>query len=277
MTRRSSATALIGSCHPEPVVAVTAISTALAVAAGLGWRSVLVCLAVLTGQLSIGWGNDYLDRDRDRAALRPDKPVALGLVSSTLVGRSALVALIACMPLSLTLGRRAALAHALTLGGGWTYNLFAKATALSVVPYVVAFGALPSVVTLAAEPPAVAPWWAAAGGALLGASAHFTNTLPDLADDARAGIRGLPHRFGRGGSLLAAVCLLAAACLVLAFGPGGGLGATAAVLLVLAGAAIAGIVVAAGRADGSRNAFRLTVLTAVVAVALLVIRGNQLT
>ncbi|MDQ1708977.1 MAG: hypothetical protein QOG49_362 [Frankiaceae bacterium] len=168
MIRRTPIAALLGSCHPEPVVAVTAISTALAAAAGLGWRSALVCAAVVAGQLSIGWGNDYLDRDRDREALRADKPVALGLVSSTLVGRAALVALAVCVPLSFALGWRAGLAHLLTVGGGWVYNLLAKATAWSVVPYVVAFGALPSVVTLAAHSPGLAPWWATAGGALLG-------------------------------------------------------------------------------------------------------------
>ncbi|MDQ1708976.1 MAG: hypothetical protein QOG49_361, partial [Frankiaceae bacterium] len=122
MIRRTPIAALFGSCHPEPVVAVTAISTALAVAAGLGWQSALVCAAVVAGQLSIGWGNDYLDRDRDRAALRPDKPVALGLVSSALVGRAALVAFVVCVPLSLALGWRAGVAHLLTVGGGWAYN-----------------------------------------------------------------------------------------------------------------------------------------------------------
>lgn len=269
--------ALARACHPEPVLAVTLISTSLAFAAGLGWRSVVVCAAVFTGQLSIGWCNDYLDRDRDRAARRTDKPVALGLVSSSVVGVAALVALVVCVPLSLVLGWRAALAHLLLVGGGWVYNFFAKASVLSVVPYLVAFGALPSIVTLAASSRMVAPLWATAGGALLGASAHFTNTLPDLDDDAVAGIRGLPHRLGKRGSLIAAVLLLAAACIVLAFAPPGGLDVVAAVLLANAAASIAGIVIAAGRAGSSRDAFRFTVLTAVLAVALLLIRGNQLT
>jgi 4-hydroxybenzoate polyprenyltransferase len=273
---RHTVAALARSCHPEPVVAVTAITTALAVAAGLGVRSVLVFAAILAGQLSIGWGNDYLDRDRDRAALRADKPVAAGDVPSLLVRRSAAVALAACVPLSLALGWRAGLAHLVGVAAGWAYNLAAKATVLSPVPYVVAFGLIPSVVTLAGPAHMLAPGWASGGGALLGASAHFTNTLPDIAADARAGIRGLPHRLGPRASLHVAVALLAVACGVLAFGPRGGIGATAAVLLALAVAAIAGIVVSASRADGSRDAFRLTVLTAVLAVGLLVVHGNQL-
>jgi len=276
MNRQSKFVAVLGSCHPEPVVAVTTITTALAVAAGLGARSVVVLAAILAGQLSIGWGNDYLDRDRDRAALRADKPVAQGDVPSALVGRLSALALLVCIPLSLALGWRAGAAHLVAVAAGWSYNLYAKSSVLSPLPYVVAFGLIPSIVTLVGTTHRFAPLWATAGGALLGASAHFTNTLPDLADDARAGIRGLPHRLGRVGSLAAAVVLLACACLVLALGPRGGLGLTAGVLLALAAATIIGIVVAAGRVDRSRDAFRLTVLTAVLAVGLLVLRGNQL-
>ncbi|MEP7055141.1 MAG: UbiA family prenyltransferase [Actinomycetota bacterium] len=276
MSRRTTLAGLAGSCHPEPVVAVTAITTALAVAAGLGVRSLVVLAAILAGQLSIGWGNDYLDRDRDRVALRTDKPLANAAVSSLLVRRASAIALALCLPLSLALGWRAGAAHLAGVTAGWTYNLAAKATVLSPLPYVVAFGLIPSVVTLATPGHSFAPGWATAGGALLGASAHFTNTLPDLELDALAGIRGLPHRLGAYFSLRVAVVLLAGACGVLAFGPRGGLGVTAGVLLALAVAAIAGIVVAASRADGSRNAFRLTVLTAVLAVGLLVLRGNQL-
>lgn len=259
-------------------MAVTAISTALAVAAGLGLRSVLVAAAVLAGQLSIGWANDYLDRDRDKAAMRADKPVALGNIRSEVVRTAAGVALVAAVPLSFALGWRAGLAHLLVVAAGWTYNLVFKASVLSPLPYLIAFGAIPSIVTLAGSTPSLAPLWATAGGSLLGASAHFTNTLPDLSDDALAGIRGLPHVIGRRPSLLVAVALLAGACSVLAFGPRGGVGATAWVLLAIAAVAIAGIVVTTGRADGSgsRDAFRLTVLTAVLAVALLVLRGNEL-
>jgi 4-hydroxybenzoate polyprenyltransferase len=272
-TAASRARALAGSCHPEPVVAVTSIATALAVAAGGRWW--LVLLAFLAGQLSVGWSNDYIDRDRDKAAARSDKPVAAGLVADRVVGISALVALVLCVPLSLLLGWRAGVAHLVAVAFAWGYNLVFKSSVLSPLPYVVAFGLVPSVVTLSVDG-TMAPAWATAGGALLGASAHLTNTLPDLAEDVRLGVRGLPHRLGRRWSLLLAVVLLAAACLTLALGPPGGVGAVAWVLLGVAALAIGGIVVvAAGRAQ-SRDAFRLVVLTAVVAVALLVVQGDQL-
>ena len=75
---------LLRSCHPEPTAAVTLMITALAVTVGHpAGRVVLIGLAVLTGQLSIGWLNDLLDAERDRVVGRPDKPVATGTVCTT--------------------------------------------------------------------------------------------------------------------------------------------------------------------------------------------------
>ena len=53
--------------------------------------------AVLAGQLSVGWHNDWLDAERDSAAARPDKPVATGAVSRRTVARCALIALAAAV------------------------------------------------------------------------------------------------------------------------------------------------------------------------------------
>ena len=65
--------ALVRACHPEPTAAVTAVSAALAAAVGRGVAgTVAVAAAVLAGQLSIGWMNDYLDRDRDVRVHRAD-------------------------------------------------------------------------------------------------------------------------------------------------------------------------------------------------------------
>src|SRR5450759_4462219 len=79
--------ALALSCHPIPSVAVTAISAGLVALAGLPiGRGALVTVAVFTGQLSIGWSNDYLDAERDRAVLRSDKPVATGAMKPRVAG-----------------------------------------------------------------------------------------------------------------------------------------------------------------------------------------------
>ena len=73
---------LLRACHLKPTLAVTAITTALAVSAGRGSGSIWVALAVLSGQFSVGWSNDYLDRDRDHLAGRVDKPIVSGGVSA---------------------------------------------------------------------------------------------------------------------------------------------------------------------------------------------------
>ena len=68
MPSSSLVRALALSCHPIPALAVTALSAGLAALAHLPvGRGLLLTATILTGQLSIGWGNDYLDAERDRA------------------------------------------------------------------------------------------------------------------------------------------------------------------------------------------------------------------
>lgn len=266
---------LLRACHPEPTVAVTSVTAALAAAAGRSAAGVAaVAVAVLAGQLSVGWSNDYVDRDRDARGGRPDKPVAVGAVAAPTVRVAALAALAASLPLSLLSGWRATLAHLAAIALGWAYNLGLKATPLSVVAYAVAFALLPAFVVLGLPGAAAPPWWAVAGGGLLGAGAHFANVLPDLAEDERSGIRGLPHRLGAVRSRRAAAGLLVLASVVVALGPGvpgplvaGGL--AVAVALVLAGVALE-------RRLAGRGAFRVTLAVALLDVALLVAQGRAL-
>jgi 4-hydroxybenzoate polyprenyltransferase len=266
--------ALLRSTHPLPSVAVTVFACALAVAAGRGWHTVWVAAAVLAGQVSVGLSNDWIDAARDRAAGRADKPVAVGAVRVEVVRAAALTCLAVAVALSLVSGLRATAVHVLALGFGWAYNLGLKGTALSVVPYAVAFGLLPAFVTLG---PPLSAWpagWAVLAGGLLGAGAHFANVLPDLEDDRRTGVRGLPHRLGSGGSTVAAVVLLAAGGLVVA----GGLEPVtppAAVALGGTAATLAAMGVAWGL--GRRAlVFRLAILAAGGIIAALVAGGGQL-
>ena len=53
---------LVVACHPLPCLAVTAFIAGWAVSVGLpAGRVLLVAVAVLLGQLSIGWCNDAVD------------------------------------------------------------------------------------------------------------------------------------------------------------------------------------------------------------------------
>ena len=160
--------ALALSCHPIPSVAVAAISAGLVALADLTLgRGALVTAAVFTGQLSIGWSNDYLDAERDRAVLRPDKPLATGELEPRVVGMAAAVALLTTIALSGALGWPGGAAALFTVLIAWAYNLGLKATVLSWLPYAIAFGMAPAVVTLSALPPRWPGAWVLAACCLL--------------------------------------------------------------------------------------------------------------
>jgi 4-hydroxybenzoate polyprenyltransferase len=194
-------------------VAVTALATALAVDVGRGTSSLWVALAVLAGQLSVGWSNDALDANRDRLSGRSEKPIVAGLVSARTVGVAASLAVVACVPLSMASGWRAASVHLAAVGLAWAYNLGIKATWLSPVPHAVAFALLPAFVTLglAGHPWPRAGVMAIAG--LLGVGSHLINTVPDAEPDRLVGVRGLPQRIGPGASLRWGVGMLGCSAL----------------------------------------------------------------
>jgi 4-hydroxybenzoate polyprenyltransferase len=273
----SRALALIKSSHPEPGLAVTVAMTLLAVGAGhRGLRIAGVFLAVAATQLAVGWVNDWLDAERDRRAGRRDKPVAAGAISGRAVGLAGLLATLATPLLALPFGLLPALL--LTVAGlvALLYDWPLKSTVFSIVPYLVAFGLLPAFVVVALPGQPAPPAWLVAAGALLGGGAHFANVLPDLADDAATGVRGLPHRLGPAGSAAAAAFLLLGATGTLVFGPAGppswaGWAAAVAAVVVLPLGWYAG-----RRATGRRVAmFRAVIVVALIDVLLLVFSGRM--
>jgi 4-hydroxybenzoate polyprenyltransferase len=258
--------ALLGACHPGPAFAVTLLAGLLAGAVGLGPGSVaLVVAAVLTGQLSIGWSNDLIDLARDRVVGREDKPLVDGRVSERAVRVACGLAAVATIPLSLACGWVAGLVHLVCAAAGWAYNLGAKATPWSWLPYAVAFGGLPAFVSLTDNPDQLPPLWLPLAGALLGVGAHFVNVLPDLADDEATGVRGLPHRLGARWSPVVAAAVLVAAAVVIVVGAPVDSTAVAVVALVVSGGLAAVALLTHGRAP-----FRAAIAMALVDVAMLV-------
>ncbi|MGH3729468.1 MAG: UbiA family prenyltransferase [Micromonosporaceae bacterium] len=212
---------LAGACHPAPTVVVTVCATLLAYAAGhTAPRIALIGAAVLAGQLSIGWSNDWFDAARDRSVGRTDKPVAAGAVPVRTVATAACLAAVAATVLSLWVGLIAGLLHLIGVASGWLYNWPLKTTVASPLPYLVGFGVLPSFVVVALPGGPTPPWWLPTAAAMLGAGAHFANVLPDLSDDLRTGVRGLPHRLGAVTSYRVTVVLLLGAGIVLVSGRG---------------------------------------------------------
>lgn len=270
----SATVGLARACHPGPTATVTAVAALLAAATGRGSSGVVaVGAAVLAGQLSVGWSNDWFDAARDQVTGRADKPVARGALTRRAVAVAALAAAAATIALSLLAGGYAGLLHIVAVAVAWSYNWPLKATAASVAPFAVAFGLLPAFVVAggsAAAETLTRAWWLVAAGALLGAAAHFANVLPDLDDDARSGIRGLPHRLGARGSRLTAAVLLVAATTVLAFGPPGPVAAYG--VAVLAGAAA--VLPLTLRYGQGRTVFRVIMVVAVADVALFLLAGR---
>ncbi len=270
------AAALLRATHPGPSVAVATIAAVLAVGTGLEpWRVVVVGATILVSQFSVGLSNDWLDADRDRAVGRTDKPVASGVLTPNAALVSAIAAAVLSIALSALLGWPAAVAHLVFLGAGWSYNAGLKGTVFSVIPYVVGFGVLPLVVTLAGPEPSLASPWVIAAGALLGVAAHFSNVLPDLEDDRATGVRGLPHRMGpRATGVLIAVSLAgASACVVL------GLGAPSVLSLVGLGASLVLAATCAALVilrPASAMVFRLIIVGSLLTVVLLATAGSRI-
>lgn len=273
---------LLLSSHPGPTLAVTVLSGLLA--ASLGYpiaRVLVIALAILLGQLSIGWSNDWIDAGRDRASGRHDKPVADGRVPRALVARAAVSAFVVSMAVSISLGPAAAACHFVLVASGWAYNAGLKRTPLSVLPFVVSFGILPDVITFAGYNGVPAAIWATLVGAVFGVSIHFTNVLPDLADDDATGVRGLPHRLGARVSGLVAFGALVVASLLVLFGPLVAAPGSRVSIVALAGLVVSLAIAAVGtrlvltRPPG-RLLFRLVILASLVIAAELVFSGTRL-
>jgi 4-hydroxybenzoate polyprenyltransferase len=257
--------ALLRAAHPGPALAVTVIVALLALAADLSTtRTVLVVAAVLTGQLSIGWSNDLVDLARDRQVGRVDKPLARGEITVGTVRMACAVAVLATLALSLACGLVAGCVQLLTVVAGWAYNLGLKSTVWSWLPYAVAFGALPVFVNLTQVPAEVPDLWVALAGALLGVGAHLVNALPDFADDAATGVRGLPHRIGPRWTPPAATLVLVLASVSTCVAAGGHHRILVGTSLLL----VAGLA-ALALAGSGRTPFRAAMAIALVDVALL--------
>jgi 4-hydroxybenzoate polyprenyltransferase len=271
---RRVVTGLLRACHPQPAAVVTALVGVLAFSAGRGWGTLWVLAAIGAGQLGVGWSNDYLDRGVDRAEGRSDKPIATGSIGARQVGVAALLAFAAAVPLSLASGLPSAAAHFVALGCAVAYNAGLKNLPVSAVPYAVAFGLVPAIVTLGLTPPRFPAAWALAAGALLGVGGHFAQVLPDIPADAARGSRGLPQLAGqRASAAVAASCLLGAVgAVALGSGRPGPLAAAALAVTAVGGATIVAIAFLGRLA----LAFRITLGLAAVAVVALVLSGGRL-
>ena len=200
---------LAKASHFGPSLLVTALSYFFA---QLYWQpgsALIIALGFFSGQLIVGWSNDLIDYADDLSHQRMNKPLIVGLITPKYL-QSWLAVMI---PVALVINFFGPLGF---IGGGlsifaivWAlgYNFYFKFNIFSPLPYAVAFAILPSCMAYSQEK--VPPTWMWAGGALFGMAAHFLNVLKDMDQDHASGIKGLPQRCGKTGSIIAAIILIA--------------------------------------------------------------------
>lgn len=196
--------------HPLPSLMTVLAVGAFVLLAARGIPPVgalLYLLAIETcRQFSISAFNDYYDRKVDIG--RPEKPVAAGQISprtawavGALFGAASLVlAWFFSLPLlALT---------AVGLAGGLLYDVGLKYTAFSWLPFSVAFPTLPLWAWVGAHHGGDLParlLWVLPVGAVMVVVIHLADTIPDIASDTSAGVRGLAHRLGMSRSVTLAL------------------------------------------------------------------------
>ena len=199
---------LVKASHFGPTVLVVTISFLLALSQFSAIKSFEIACAILAGQCVVGWTNDLLDYPLDLAAGRKKKPLVAGDISQSFLKNSIFIALIFALTLSLMgpLSFKGTSIHALGIASATAYNFGLKKTLVSLLPYVISFGAMPWAVYVAAG--STPPAWLYLGFIAFASAFHFLNVLKDLNWDISQGVLGLPQRLGKRKSIAIAACLV---------------------------------------------------------------------
>jgi 4-hydroxybenzoate polyprenyltransferase len=192
--------------HPLPSLLTVLASGAFVLLAARGIPPLPTLLGLLTielcRQFSISAFNDYFDRHIDRA--RPDKPVALGIISPQTAWAAGVLFGIASLLISLPFGPWLTLLTAVGLSGGLLYDAGLKYTLFSWLPFCIAFPTLPLWAWVGVHPSGDFPprlLWVIPVAAILVLGIHLADTIPDIESDKQAGAQGLAHRLGMSRSL----------------------------------------------------------------------------
>jgi 4-hydroxybenzoate polyprenyltransferase len=241
---------LLRLIHPFPSAldgfVVAAVSL---VAGGVALTAVRLGLTMFALQASIGALNDVVDAPRD-AGRKPGKPIPAGLVSRREAQAVVATAGLVGLALSAASGVATLALGGVVLGIGYGYDLVAKGTVWSWLPFAVGIPLLP-----------VFGWYGTTGelppvfalvvpvAVVTGAALAIANARADADRDAAAAIDSVAIRLGPDRSwfvasgLLIAVAIIAIATLVAWRAP------VASILGAIVGIAVVGIGIGTGR-DG---------------------------
>ena len=198
---------LLKASHFGPTLLVVAITCILSLTQFSIRDSIFIAFAILLGQFVVGWSNDLIDFPRDKAAGRIKKPLVAGTITEEALRISLGIALPSALIVSLLspLGVSGTAIHFIGLLSATAYNFKLKSTLLSVVPYIVSFGALPWAIYVASGN--TPPTWIVLGFILFASAFHFLNVIKDLEADIDQKVMGLPQVLGRKKSIAIAVLL----------------------------------------------------------------------
>ena len=198
---------LLKASHFGPTLLVVAITCILSLTQFSIRDSIFIAFAILLGQFVVGWSNDLIDFPRDKAAGRIKKPLVAGTITEEALRISLGIALPSALIVSLMspLGVSGTAIHFIGLLSATAYNFKLKSTLLSVVPYIVSFGALPWAIYVAAGN--TPPTWIVFGFILFASAFHFLNVIKDLEADIDQKVMGLPQVLGRKKSIAMAALL----------------------------------------------------------------------
>ena len=198
---------LLKASHFGPTLLVVAITCILSLTQFSIRDSIFIAFAILLGQFVVGWSNDLIDFPRDKAAGRIKKPLVAGTITEEALRISLGIALPSALIVSLMspLGVSGTAIHFIGLLSATAYNFKLKSTLLSVVPYIVSFGALPWAIYVAAGN--TPPTWIVFGFILFASAFHFLNVIKDLEADIDQKVMGLPQVLGQKKSIAMAALL----------------------------------------------------------------------
>jgi 4-hydroxybenzoate polyprenyltransferase len=198
---------LVKATHFGPTVLVVSMTFLLSLTQFSISDSVFIAFAILLGQFVVGWSNDLIDFPSDKAAMRLKKPLVAGTITEKTLKISLGIALPSAFIVSLLspLGVSGTAIHFVGLLSATAYNFKLKSTLLSVVPFMVSFGALPWAIYVAAG--TTPPTWLVLAFVLFTSAFHFLNVLKDMDTDIEQDVMGLPQVLGRKKSIAMAALL----------------------------------------------------------------------
>jgi 4-hydroxybenzoate polyprenyltransferase len=209
---------LIRLTHPFPIMLDGLATTGIALVAGAEpGTAARLGLAMIALQASIGALNDVVDAPAD-ARSKPAKPIPSGYVSAREGTAVVVAAAVVGIVLAMASGPATTIVAVLILGIGYVYDLRAKGTAWSWLPFAVGIPMLPVFAWLGVRgdlPEAFVVLIPAA--VVAGAGLAVANAGADLERDEAAGRGSVAIRLGLERAWLVSAALLGGAT-VLAFG-----------------------------------------------------------